>query len=228
MIHQRFWPVAAALLAVMIGQARADDKDAKAILDKAIAALGGEEKLGKAQAFSWKSKGTVVFNGNENEMNNEVTVKGLDHFRREFGNDQFHGLVDNQSRELGEPIGQRLPTTFELHQRFRRHAADPELPSFEASPSLSVEESLVGQVQRPVGEIVAAYRDAFGTVPLGARRRDDLLDRPGRLGACRRTGHGLPCNGVRPCVRHAASDRPDASGATRRGHRVAEGVKDAR
>jgi hypothetical protein len=80
-------PLAAALLAVMIGQARADDKDAKAILDKAIAALGGEEKLGKAQAFSWKSKGTIVFNGNENEMNNQVTVKGLDHFRWEFGND---------------------------------------------------------------------------------------------------------------------------------------------
>jgi hypothetical protein len=99
-------PLAAALLAVMIGQARADDKDAKAILDKAITALGGEEKLGKAQAFSWKSKGTVVFNGNENEMNNEVTVKGLDHFRREFGNDQFHGVVviagDKGWRKFGD------------------------------------------------------------------------------------------------------------------------------
>jgi hypothetical protein len=99
-------PLAAAMLAVIIGQARADDKDAKAILDKAIAALGGEEKLGKVQAYSWKSKGTVVFNGNENEMNNEVTVKGLDHFRREFGNDQFHGVVviagDKGWRKFGE------------------------------------------------------------------------------------------------------------------------------
>ena len=46
------------LLAPMIGPARADDKDAKAILDKAIKALGGEEKLGKAEVFSWKAKGT--------------------------------------------------------------------------------------------------------------------------------------------------------------------------
>jgi len=98
--------VGAALLAVLIGQARADDKDVNAVLDKEIAALGGEEKLGKVQAFSWKSKGTMVFNGNENEMNNEVTVKGLDHFRREFGNDQFHGVVviagDKGWRKFGE------------------------------------------------------------------------------------------------------------------------------
>jgi hypothetical protein len=90
----------------MTGQAQADDQNAKAILDKAITALGGEEKLGKAQAFSWKSKGTIVFNGNENEMNNQVTVKGLDHFRREFGNDQFHGVVviagDKGWRKFGE------------------------------------------------------------------------------------------------------------------------------
>jgi hypothetical protein len=103
-------PLLAALLAVMIGQARADDKDAKAILDKAIAAMGGEEKLGKAQAFSWKSKGTIVFNGNENEMSNDVTVKGLDHFRREFGNDQFHGVVviagDKGWRKVGDETNQ--------------------------------------------------------------------------------------------------------------------------
>jgi hypothetical protein len=73
--------------------ARADDKDVKSILDKAINALGGEEKLGKVDAFSYKGKGTVNFNGNENEFNAQVTVKGLDHYRREFGSDQFHVVV---------------------------------------------------------------------------------------------------------------------------------------
>jgi hypothetical protein len=85
--------VAAVFFSMISGQGWADDQEVKSILDKAIKALGGEEKLGKVEAFSWKSKGVVVFNGNENESKNEVTVKGLDHYRREFGNDQFHGVV---------------------------------------------------------------------------------------------------------------------------------------
>jgi hypothetical protein len=93
MLRFRGSVLASVLLFVPFGTARADDQDAKSILDKAIKALGGEEKLGKAESFSWKSKGTVNFNGNENEFNNEVTVKGLDHFRREFGNDNFSGVV---------------------------------------------------------------------------------------------------------------------------------------
>jgi len=85
--------LATVLLFVPGAPARADDPEAKSILDKAIKALGGEEKLGKATAFSWKAKGTVNFNGEERESNTQVTHKGLDHFRREFGNDEFHGLV---------------------------------------------------------------------------------------------------------------------------------------
>jgi hypothetical protein len=84
--------VAAVCVLAMGGPARADDKDAKSILDKGIKALGGEEKLGKIEAFSWHSKGVVVFNGEERESNGKVTVKGLDQSRREFGNDQFHGV----------------------------------------------------------------------------------------------------------------------------------------
>jgi radical SAM superfamily enzyme YgiQ (UPF0313 family) len=36
---------------------------------------------------------------------------------------------------------------------------------------------VVGEGEEIVGEIVEAYREAFGAVSLGARRRDDLLDR---------------------------------------------------
>jgi radical SAM superfamily enzyme YgiQ (UPF0313 family) len=36
---------------------------------------------------------------------------------------------------------------------------------------------VVGEGEEIVGEIVAAYREAFGTVAVAARRRDDLLDR---------------------------------------------------
>jgi hypothetical protein len=84
---------ATALLFVPFVPARAGDGDAKSVLDKAIKALGGEDKLAKAEAFSVKAKGTVVFNGNESDSTMELTVKGLDHLRREFGNDQFHAVV---------------------------------------------------------------------------------------------------------------------------------------
>ncbi len=63
--------------------ARADDKDPQAILDKAIKALGGEEKLKKAEAISWKTKGTINFGGNDNDVKSHATAKGLDHYRRE-------------------------------------------------------------------------------------------------------------------------------------------------
>jgi hypothetical protein len=76
---------------------RADEKDASAILDKAIKAVGGEEKLAKAAAFSWKQKGTISLNGNDNDMSFDSTLQGLDHYRSEFkgrfGENDFTGLT---------------------------------------------------------------------------------------------------------------------------------------
>jgi len=95
-----------AILLVPCISARAADGDAKSILDKGIKALGGEEKLAKAEAFSWKSKGTVNINGNESEFTGQTTAKGLDHFRREFSTDQFAGVVvlagDKGWRKFGD------------------------------------------------------------------------------------------------------------------------------
>jgi hypothetical protein len=88
------------------GAARADEADPKAIIDKAIKALGGEDKLGKVESFSWKSKGTISFNGNENETDGLFTAKGLTHYRRESKNDQFHVVVvlagDKGWRKFGD------------------------------------------------------------------------------------------------------------------------------
>jgi hypothetical protein len=98
--------LAVMLFLVVGGPSRADENDAKSVLDRAIKAAGGEEKLGKVDAFMWKAKGTVVFNGNESDTSMEVTVKGLDHYRREFGNDQFHGVIvlagDKGWRKFGD------------------------------------------------------------------------------------------------------------------------------
>jgi hypothetical protein len=77
----------------LVGPIRADDKDAKAILEKAIKALGGEEKLSKASAITWKSKGKFSFGENESGFTGQLTVQGVDHFRAlfegEFGGNQF-------------------------------------------------------------------------------------------------------------------------------------------
>jgi hypothetical protein len=64
--------------------ARADDKDATAVLDKAIKALGGEEKLSKPKAFFWKTKGVFSINGEDREFSAKATAQGLDHYRSEF------------------------------------------------------------------------------------------------------------------------------------------------
>jgi len=64
-----------------------DDKDTKAILDKAIKALGGEKKLGAVKAVTWKSKGKITFGGNDNEFTSQSTVQGKDQFRSEFEGD---------------------------------------------------------------------------------------------------------------------------------------------
>jgi len=73
-----------AVLSGLGSQTRADDAGANAILDKAIKALGGEEKLSKAKAATWKAKGTISFNGNENQFSSQMTIDGLDRFRSEF------------------------------------------------------------------------------------------------------------------------------------------------
>jgi hypothetical protein len=99
-----------ALVAGMSAPVRAAEApDANAILDKAIKALGGEEKLGKAKAVSWKTRGTVTFGGNDNAVTTQTSVQGLDHARREFegdfGGNSFKGVTvlagDKGWREFG-------------------------------------------------------------------------------------------------------------------------------
>ena len=65
--------------------ARGQDPNATAILDKAITALGGEERLARISAFKWV--GTVTFNVNGTDRTDDVefTARGLDHLRRQFG-----------------------------------------------------------------------------------------------------------------------------------------------
>src|SRR2546423_1144398 len=70
----------------------ADDKDATAILDKAIKALGGERKLSKVKAVTWKSKGKLTFGDTDNPFTAETTVAGLDHYHADFTG-EFGGVA---------------------------------------------------------------------------------------------------------------------------------------
>jgi len=70
--------------------------NADAILDKAIHALGGEEKLSQIKAATWKTKGTISFGDHANQVRTQWTVQGLDHLRHEFeaevGDNQVKGI----------------------------------------------------------------------------------------------------------------------------------------
>jgi hypothetical protein len=92
--------LALTLVAGLGGPVRA--ADATAILDKAIQALGGEEKLSKAKAVSWKAKGTISFNGSDNAITTQSTVQGLDNARQEFEGDFGGNMVKAITVVAGE------------------------------------------------------------------------------------------------------------------------------
>jgi hypothetical protein len=83
---------ATAILLGLIGPARADQKEADAILDKAIQALGGKEKLDKADAMRIHAKGRVTVQGNEDEMSWKTIFQGVDHSRTEIKRNAFEGV----------------------------------------------------------------------------------------------------------------------------------------
>jgi hypothetical protein len=62
-------------LGAVIG-ARAEDKtEAKAVVEKGIKALGGEEKLAKYKAATWKGKGKINFGGTEIEWTGDFSAQ---------------------------------------------------------------------------------------------------------------------------------------------------------
>jgi hypothetical protein len=78
--------LASAVLVAMSGLVRAAD-DPKAVVDKGIKALGGEDKLAKAKVISWKSKGKIFIQGNANDFTLEATAEGLTNYRSRFEGD---------------------------------------------------------------------------------------------------------------------------------------------
>jgi hypothetical protein len=83
--HSAFF-VAVVLLAP-VSIATADDREVAAILSKAMKALGGEDKLSKIEAVTWKTTGwmNMLYQGPEHfKLTGELTVAGLDRSRSEL------------------------------------------------------------------------------------------------------------------------------------------------
>jgi hypothetical protein len=62
---------------------RADDADLRAVIDKAIKAAGGEEKLAKFKSRTWVSKGTYYGMGNDIQYSANYALQAPDKFRFE-------------------------------------------------------------------------------------------------------------------------------------------------
>ncbi len=97
---QRFY-VALVVSVFVSGSGRmvsADEKDVEAILDKAITALGGEDKLTKIEAVAWKGKGKIVVGDNqEHEFTSQTIAQGLNRFKSEL---EVEGVRGRQLRML--------------------------------------------------------------------------------------------------------------------------------
>jgi hypothetical protein len=68
----------------------ADEPTPSAIVDKGIKALGGEEKLKKAVAMSWKTKGLMSIQGNDIDFSSQAMAQGIDKIKSELELD-FNG-----------------------------------------------------------------------------------------------------------------------------------------
>jgi len=75
--------VAVGLLSIPSNRASAQSNVATEILSKAIKALGGEEKLSRASAFTWAIRGTVDARGRPTDLYIIVTFNGLSQVRRQ-------------------------------------------------------------------------------------------------------------------------------------------------
>ncbi|QEH33783.1 hypothetical protein OJF2_23120 [Aquisphaera giovannonii] len=96
----------AAGLVLAASTTRGDDAQVNQVLDKAIKALGGEEKLSKAHAICVKGKGKLIIDGNENDIKSEATVQGLDHYATKFEGDFGGNHIEGRS-VLSEKKGWR-------------------------------------------------------------------------------------------------------------------------
>src|SRR5437899_309210 len=76
------WMLSAMLVLMVSTDLRADDPNGpRAVVDKAIQATGGEAKLSKLKAATWKGKGTIAIMGTELEFTGDWAQQAPDQAR---------------------------------------------------------------------------------------------------------------------------------------------------
>jgi hypothetical protein len=93
MKRSRWWMIAAFSGVFPAGPASAADPAADAVLSRAAKAVGGGDKLSKADAFFWNAKCRLTFNGTEAYFRSKVSTEGLDHLRRDVSYSQYQLTV---------------------------------------------------------------------------------------------------------------------------------------
>jgi len=73
-----------ALVLALTSPGRAEDKDCRAIIDKAIKAVGGKEQLAKYKAQTWNAKGTFYGEGTAQPYTSKYAVQWPSQFRMEI------------------------------------------------------------------------------------------------------------------------------------------------
>jgi hypothetical protein len=177
--------ILAVTLAVGVGRlALADDQDGKAVIDKAVAALGGAAKLNAAKAITWKSKGKLHLNDSENSVSTKVTAQGIDHYRQEFEG-EYNGAPikgvtilngDKGWRKFGEETNPLEDQALANQKRVAYLQLVPELPTLLRGEGFKVEaaqEDKVGgkpaavlKVTAPDGKDFQIYFDKDSGLPL--------------------------------------------------------------
>jgi outer membrane lipoprotein-sorting protein len=76
--------LAVCLVLGLAGAGRADDKDCRAIIDKAIQAVGGKAQLAKHKAQTWTEKGTFYGEGAAQPYTGKYSIQWPNQFRMEI------------------------------------------------------------------------------------------------------------------------------------------------
>ena len=189
--------VAVILLAPAI-DATANDKRVDAILDKAMKALGGEEKLSKIEAVTWKTKGYInmLFQGPEHfKCTGELTIAGLDRLNSELviadssgGKGGTRSILNGNNSWLNWGDGPKPTRSAAALKRNLLLAMTPVNVAQFKDPRFKVEvagDETVGErtavvlnVTCPDGEVIKISFDKESGLPLKAVGKALLLDDP--------------------------------------------------
>jgi hypothetical protein len=179
--------IAALATSLVLGFGRpalANDKEANALIDKAVKALGGAEKLGAAKAVEWKAKGKLRVNNSDNNFTNKMTSQGIDHFRNafegEFDGNPIKGVTvvagDKGWRKIGDDSNKLEDDALANEKRTVYLQVTPEMPQLLKGGGFKLEvaeEEQVGgkpaavlKVSGPDGKDFKLYFDKASGLPV--------------------------------------------------------------